>query len=255
MRNRPATILIVDDDPETHVRVQAGLESGNLFHRREAFRWLSAFSPAEARRCLVNEHFDLVLLDLSFVGSRDDGWNLLEELRQKLPSIPVVMLSGNDGEDARVRGLRGGADDFVAKPFRARELTARLEAVLRRAMIPVDTNAQADLPQGAFLNIAKSCITAPNGCRIHLTKTEFPLIQYLIAHAPRAVPREELAARAYRNASNEPLSAHAVDVAIARIRKKIIPYFGEVLSTIYGIGYSWNYTPEADSKHPDFQQT
>lgn len=239
MKSQAATILIVDDDPETHIRVQAGLASGNLFHKREAFKWLSVFSPSEARRCLQNEHFDLVLLDLSFVGSRDDGWDLLGELRRKLPSIPIVMLSGNDGEDARVRALRSGADDFVAKPFRARELTARIEAVLRRATIPV-SSVQAHFPRGASLNLSRSCITLADGSCIRLTKTELPLLQYLIAHAPRAISRDELAARAYRKASDNPLSPHTVDVSIARIRKKIIPALGEILSTVYGIGYSWN---------------
>lgn len=251
MKNRTVTILIVDDVPETHMQVRTGLERENLFYGREAFKSLSAFSPNEARICFRNEAFDLVLLDLAFVGSRADGWDLLGELRRQMPNVPVIILSGNDDESARVRGLRGGADDFIAKPFRTRELTARIEAVLRRTTVSAATEIRSCFPDGVFADVAASCLFAADGSRIALSKTELSLLQYLAANASRVVSREELSARALRQKSDDFVSIHAVEVAIARLRKKLVPAFGEAILTVYGVGYRWLFKGKNASEKSD----
>src|SRR5262249_23531010 len=126
-RMKSPRIVVVEDEPAIRRGVTAALRlSGyEVAEAADGDKGLSEASRADA---------DLVLLDLML--PRKDGLSVLRELRQVRPAVPVIILTARGGEEERVRGLKMGADDYVVKPFSARELLARVEAVLRRSLGP-----------------------------------------------------------------------------------------------------------------------
>jgi two-component system, OmpR family, response regulator RpaB len=137
---------------------------------------------------------DLVLLDIML--PKKDGLSVLSELRKSHPSRPVILLTARGTEEDKVRGLKLGADDYVVKPFSARELLARVEAILRRtAPKPPEVN-QVTLGKG-IIDIPRREIRWPDGGRLELSETETALLQYLVTNRSRAVTREELLERVW----------------------------------------------------------
>jgi DNA-binding response OmpR family regulator len=167
----------------------------------------------EARRADV----DLVLLDLLL--PRMDGLDVLAELRVTHPSLPVVILTARGSEDDRVRGLRSGADDYVVKPFSAKELLARVEAVLRRS---------ADRPApilhiklgDTVVDCGRREVCRPDGERVSLSEMEANILQRLAAHAGRAVSREELLACVW-GLRDGAVETRAIDMHVTRLRQKL----------------------------------
>ena len=167
----------------------------------------------EARRAGV----DLVLLDL--LMPRMDGFSVLTELRVTHPSLPVIILTARGSEDDRVRGLRIGADDYVVKPFSARELLARVEAVLRRSperAQPVVTVSSGD----TVVDCARREIVRGSSDRVPLSQMEVDILQRLAAHAGRAVSREELLSCVW-GLNDGTVETRAIDMHITRLRQKL----------------------------------
>ena len=187
----------------------------------------------EARRAGV----DLVLLDLLL--PRKDGFDVLAELRVTHPSLPVVILTARGSEDDRVRGLRGGADDYVIKPFSARELLARVEAVLRRSAdrpMPVVRIRHGD----TTIDCARREIQYADGQRVPLSDMETNIMLRLAAHAGRAVSREELLASVW-GLRDGGVETRAIDMHITRLRQKltngVVDDTKEWIVTVRGKGY------------------
>src|SRR5439155_12057125 len=134
----------------------------------------------------------LVLLDLML--PRKDGLEVLADLRRLRPTLPVIVLTARGTEDDRVRGLKMGADDYVVKPFSARELLARVEAVLRRS---VDRPAEVRAARlgRAVIDFDRREVQWPDSSRVELSETEVAILRFLVAHQKRAVSREELLTR------------------------------------------------------------
>jgi DNA-binding response OmpR family regulator len=180
---------------------------------------------------------DLVLLDLLL--PRLDGLEVLRELRKARPSLPVIILTARGTEDDRVRGLKMGADDYVVKPFSARELLARVEAVLRRAV-----GRAAEVPRArlgrAVIDFSRREVRWSDRERGELSETETAILGYLIAHRKRAVSREELLTHVW---GIEPigLETRTVDMHIARLRTKLRDPSGrktpEAVLTVRAHGY------------------
>ena len=124
-----ASVLIVDDDADIRGLLREVLE-------RASHTVIEAGDGREGLRLFHAEQPDLVILDVSMPGF--DGWQTLERIRE-LSAVPVVMLSAQDHELAKVRGLRGGADDYVTKPFGPQELLARVEGLLRKGRTETDS--------------------------------------------------------------------------------------------------------------------
>jgi len=167
----------------------------------------------EARRAGV----DLVLLDLLL--PKMDGFDVLAELRVTHPSLPVIILTARGSEDDRVRGLRSGADDYVVKPFSARELLARMDAVLRRTPdrpTPVVRISGGD----TTVDCARREVVRGNHERIALSEMEADILQRLAAHAGRAVSREELLACVW-GLRDGGVETRAIDMHITRLRQKL----------------------------------
>jgi len=187
----------------------------------------------EARRAGV----DVVLLDLLL--PKMDGIEVLRELRQTHPSLPVIILTARGSEDDRVRGLRSGADDYVVKPFSARELLARVEAVLRRSperTPPPKRIASTD----AAVDCARREIVRGGGERVPLSEMEASILERLAAHAGRVVSREELLASVWGLRDGN-VETRAIDMHVTRLRQKLAgdPPEGKQdwIVTVRGKGY------------------
>jgi DNA-binding response OmpR family regulator len=185
----------------------------------------------------VRRGVDLVLLDLLL--PRRDGLDVLAELRKVRPTLPVIILTARGTEEDRVRGLKMGADDYVVKPFSARELLARVEAVLRRS---VDRPAEvlgARLSR-AVIDFNRREVRWSAHERSELSETEIALLSFLVANKTRAVSREELLTRLWGIGPRE-VETRTIDMHIARLRMKLRDPSGretpEAIVTVRSCGY------------------
>ena len=223
------TILTVEDD----AAIRRGVVDAVRFAGHEAIEAADFVSGCEAA---LRREYDLLLLDLVLPGG--SGLELLKRLRLSRPLTPVIILSAKGEEADRVRGLRGGADDYVVKPFGLQELLARVEAVLRRSPArPLDvprlsfTSGTVDLQRGETI--------FADGRRESLTEREVSLLRYLATNRTRAVSRDELLENVWQiDAAN--VSTRVIDMTISRLREKLAglqPTADPVLQTVHGRGY------------------
>src|SRR3990172_3505360 len=167
----------------------------------------------EARRAGV----DLILLDLLL--PKMDGFEVLKELRITHPALPVIILTARGSEDDRVRGLRAGADDYIVKPFSARELLARVDAVLRRSPerpTPVVRISGGD----TTVDCGRREVCHSDRERVALSEMESDILQRLASHAGRVVSREELLASVW-GLRDGGVETRAIDMHITRLRQKL----------------------------------
>ena len=180
---------------------------------------------------------ELVLLDLLL--PKMDGLALLAELRKTRPTLPVIILTARGAEEDRVRGLRGGADDYVVKPFSARELLARVEAVLRRSPerpVPVKAIKTAT----GTVDFDRSEIVFGGGQRTSLSEMEAGVLVHLAANHGRVVSRGELLMRVWGIGGGK-VETRAIDMHITRLRGKLkspeVDDGPEWIVTVRGKGY------------------
>ncbi len=180
---------------------------------------------------------DLVLLDLLL--PKRDGLQVLAELRRTHPDRPVIILTARGTEEDRVRGLKLGADDYVVKPFSARELLARVEAVLRRTTRKPEAFACVGVP-GGTVDLARREVRWAGGTRCELSETEAAILTFLLQHRERAVAREEILGRVWGIATAG-LETRTVDMHVARLRGKLRDPHGtdaaETILTVRSHGY------------------
>ena len=178
--------------------------------------------------------FDLVVLDLML--PRLDGMEVCRRLRAARPGLPILMLTARGSEDDKVRGLVEGADDYVTKPFSARELLARVRALGRRA--PAGESLDEIEIDGALIDLMR--MTVVRGTQhTSLTPREVGIVRWLYRHRDRVVSRAELLERVFGQRSD--LQTRAVDMAIAVLRRKIEadPETPTVVVSVKGAGYAW----------------
>lgn len=178
---------------------------------------------------------DLVLLDVLL--PRLDGFGVLAKLRAARPTLPVILVTAKGAESDRVQGLKGGADDYVVKPFSAKELLARVEAVLRRsAARPVDVGG-VDVA-GRRVDFERREVRVDGGGPRILSEREADLLRYLAANVGRVISRDELLRNVWR-LDPRGVETRAVDMHVARLREKL----GDdadaprVVVTVRGKGY------------------
>lgn len=178
----------------------------------------------------TNRHQALVL-DLMLPGL--DGWEILRRLRASGRRLPVLVLTARDAVEDRVTGLDLGADDYLAKPFAASELRARLRAILRRhGEEPAHLFAVADLRVNTITREVRRA-----GVRLDLTAREFALLECLLRAEGRPVTRTELLQQVW-NLQFEP-GTNVVDVAVQRLRRKLDDgHSPALLQTVRGLGYA-----------------
>ena len=228
-----AHLLIVEDDGEMRRMVarllrEAGFRVSAARDGREMWEVMDA--PAGPP--------DLVLLDVTLPGP--SGLDLLRKLRKR-SRIPVVMLTARGEEMDRVMALDLGADDYVAKPFAARELVARVRALLRRAAPSPDAAVARSRRigfAGWVLDTARRELIAPDGAAVDLSGAEYDLLAAFLEHPGRVLSREQLLEVAKRRVGTDPFD-RTVDVQVSRLRRKIEPEEGSppLIKTVRGAGY------------------
>jgi DNA-binding response OmpR family regulator len=183
----------------------------------------------------VRQQYDLLLLDLVLPGC--GGLDILRAVRSTRPTQPVIILTARGDEHDRVEGLRGGADDYVVKPFSVKELLARVEAVMRRSPGRPSDLAEVTVPAGT-VDFARREVRFSNGERSELSDREVELLRYLVNNAERAVTRDELLANVWR-ISPDGLPTRTIDMHVARLREKLRDDSDEpqILLTVRGKGY------------------
>lgn len=218
-------ILVVDDDPWVRKLVRGYLE-------RAGFAVVTAATGSEALTEFAAHLPDLVVLDLMLPEM--DGLAVTQRIRS-CSSVPIIILTARATEDDRVLGLELGADDYVVKPFSARELEARVRAVFRRT----ENAPQAPrILEAAGIRVDLERREAQvDGKPVELTALEFDLLAFFVRHPDRAFTRLELL-EAVRGSSFTSFE-RAVDSHVKRLRRKVepIPEFPKRIVTVYGVGY------------------
>jgi two-component system phosphate regulon response regulator OmpR len=220
-------ILVVDDD--TRLR-----ELLKTFLSRSGFRVSTAMHAAEARQHLDALDFDLIVLDVMMPGQT--GLDFAAELRQT-NDVPILMLTAMGEPKDRIAGLEKGVDDYLPKPFEARELLLRIQNVLKRgrpAKAEAPTAAERKVAFGPFQFDLELGELAQKGKRVPLTDAEIALLRALAAQLGQVLGREALS-KSVGNDVNE----RAIDVQVTRLRRKIEPDpgFPRYLRTVRGQGY------------------
>ena len=220
-------ILIVDDEPRMTRFIRMNLEL-------EGYRVVEAHNGLDALEKARTDLPDLVILDVMMPEL--DGFDTLEMLRE-VSNVPVIMLTVRSDEEDKVRGLELGADDYVTKPFGARELASRVRAVLRRTQGPVT-------PEGAILQIDDRLSIDYNsrevlveGKRIKLRPTEFRMLYHLIENAGWVVPHETLLAKVWGYEYREEIQYLRLYVTYLRQKIEPDPSHPRYILTERGVGY------------------
>jgi DNA-binding response OmpR family regulator len=221
-------ILTIEDD----AAIRRGIVDALSFAGYEV---IQSGDGKQGSRDAVTRQYDLLLLDM--VLPSKSGLEILREVRNARPTLPVIILSARGEENDRVTGLRMGADDYVVKPFSVDELLARVEAVLRRSPArPTDVQCLA-IP-GGCLDFARCEVQFDDGGREELSERERDLLRYLARHSGRVISREELLSNVW-HIDARGISTRTIDMHVARLREKLRDVGGtpRVLLTVRGKGY------------------
>ena len=224
---RKMQILVVDDEPAIVRLVRVKLES-------DGYAVLTASRGEEALRMLQVDNPDLVILDLMMPDM--DGTETLRRIRSR-SQLPVIMLTALGSDREKVKGLEGGADDFVTKPFNPDELAARVAAVLRRAK---GEGAHSDLAllryPGVEIDLARRHVTV-SGNEVRFSRTEWALLDQLGSNVGRVMLHGELLTRIWGPEFRNEASYLRTWVSRIRSKLKAGPDAETFLTTFPGIGY------------------
>ena len=226
-----ATIFVVEDEASFVEALSIGL-------RREGFDVVVAVDGAEALDRFDEVRPDLVLLDVML--PKVTGLEVCRQLRKRT-QVPIIMVTAKSAEIDTVVGLEVGADDYVTKPYRIRELVARIRAVLRRAEAtgPVSTLAPGTIEVGDVRLDPDEHRASVSGADVSLPLKEFELLHLLLANAGRVLPRETLIDRVW--GTDYVGDTKTLDVHVKRLRSKIEPDPANPtrIVTIRGLGYKY----------------
>jgi DNA-binding response OmpR family regulator len=218
-------VLVVEDEQKVAAALRQGLES-------EGYSVAVAPSGEEAFFRVNTEAFDVVLLDLGLPGR--DGLEILKALRQRGLDTRVLVLTARDTLDDRVRGLDGGADDYLVKPFAFTELVARIRALVRRGRVAEGPRLEAaDLRMDLW-----SRKVTRAGQSVELTAREFEVLECLLRFQGQVVSRDTLARVVWKERSRTPALDNVIDAHVARLRKKVdLDGPCKLIHTVRGVGF------------------
>ena len=203
---------------------------------REGFQTIIVDNGLDALPVFDREGADLVLLDVMLPGM--SGMEVCRKLRE-VSSVPIIMLTAKDSELDKVLGLELGADDYVTKPYSARELIARIRAVLRRRSAETDSATESVLQGGPVrMDIDRHVVTV-NGEEISMPLKEFELLEILLRNVGRVMTRGQLIERVW--GADYVGDTKTLDVHIKRLRSKIEPDSSapQYVVTVRGLGYKF----------------
>jgi two-component system OmpR family response regulator len=212
-------VLIVEDEPRLARQLAASLNAAGY----------AVDCAADGTRADVlgsTETYDAIVLDLGLPGT--DGLSLLRLWRDRHLTTPVLVLTARGSWHEKVQGIDGGADDYMAKPFRIEEVLARLRALIRRS----HGQANPALRCGNIVLDPRAASVTVAGVPVKLTSHEFRVLSYLMHHAGRVVPQGELVEHIYAHGADR--DSNTVEVFIARLRRKL---GAASITTVRGLGY------------------
>lgn len=219
-------ILVAEDDPALQAALAFSLKQVNSY----AVDLVGDGVAADAY--LQGSSFDLLVLDLGL--PRIDGFEVLRRLRGRDSGLPVLIMSGRDQPQEKVRGLDMGADDYIVKPFSLHEFEARVRALLRRGLCGASTR----ITRGALSFDTVTRIAAVDGRPLKLSTRETALLEVLIKQFGRVVAKDRLMEHLY--SSDESPGDNAIEVFVHRLRKKLAAS-PVTVTTYYGHGYQLDY--------------
>jgi len=212
-------VLLVEDDPLLGEGLYTGLKQDGY-----AVDWMHDGKMAEA--ALDVEHFDILILDLGL--PKQDGLHVVQKLRDKGNSIPVLILTARDSLDDRIKGLDVGADDYMTKPFDLEELNARMRALLRRSA----GRAAPKLTHGNLTLDPAAHEARYNNAILDLPPKEYAVLQTLLENVGKVISKTKLQETLYSWEND--VASNALEVHIHHLRKKLGSNF---IRTIRGVGY------------------
>ena len=232
------TILVVEDDGP----IRRGIVE---LLRVSGYEVVECGDGNSGLKAAIDGHIDLALLDVFLPGI--DGFQLLRRIRAERPGLPVIMVTARGTEADRVRGLEGGADDYVVKPFSPKELLARVSAVLRRSFERSGLVRRL-LADGTEVNLERSEVLLASGETRSLSDRDVRFLSYLAESKGRAVHRDELLLRVW---GIDPRGVHTrtVDMLVKRLRVKLDDpqESARFVRTVRARGYMLGIEVEVDS--------
>ncbi len=219
-------ILVIEDDPAVRRGIVDVLEYAG-------YQTLEAADGHAGMVAALRANYRLLLLDLVMPGP--SGFDILDALRKKRPGQAVIILSARGEENDRVRGLVGGADDYVVKPFSMKELLARVDAVLRRTCERAAPSDERPVP-GGTADFRERALLFHDGRREDLSEREAQLLRYLIDSRGRLVTREEILRQLW-NLDPDRTDTRTLDMHVMHLRAKLGDKEQAVLSTVRGKGW------------------
>jgi DNA-binding response OmpR family regulator len=215
-------LLVVEDDPRLRAVLVRGLEANGYFAD-------TASSAENAFELLAFTDYAVLIVDWRLPGM--SGLDVVKRVRSKGMDCAVLMLTARDAPADRISGLDAGADDYLVKPFDFGELLARLRALQRR---PGNTDSRT-LRRGRLTLDPVTRSVDAGGTPLHLTGTEFRILELLMLRAPALVDRRLIAQHAWKD-ETDPVGSNAIDVRMARLRAKLAGSGAEIV-TVRGAGY------------------
>ena len=222
-------ILIVDDEPAIRDMVAYALRKGD-------FEPVHAGDAREAQAAIAARVPDLILLDWMLPGI--SGLELARRWRRDelTRAVPVIMLTARGEENDRVSGLESGVDDYVVKPFSARELLARIRAVMRRSR---DDDADGSVGVGDLRIDGAAHRVFAGAAPVHVGPTEYRLLHFFMTHVDRVYTRAQLLDHVW--GGNVYVEERTIDVHIRRLRKALEPFgLDAMVQTVRGAGYRFS---------------
>lgn len=221
-----ARILVVDDDDE----IRAMLDSTLRF---SGFEVTQASTGADAIAALASSPPDVVVLDVMMPGV--DGFEVVQLIRRRDATLPVLFLSARDAVEDRVRGLRLGGDDYVTKPFSAVEVIARIETLLRRTALTEPDPEDAAIRVADLVLDEQRHLVERGGTRIDLSPTEFRLLQMLMANPDQVLSKSQILREVWLYDFGG--EANVVERFISSLRRKLDAHGDPLIETVRGFGY------------------
>ena len=223
-------ILIVEDEPS----VREGLIEALAV---EGYEPCGVETGEEALEKFQGEKWDLCILDVKLPG--ESGFEVCRKLREHWQT-PILFLTAFSDEANTVRGLELGGDDYVAKPFRLKELLSRVRSLIRRARMGQETEEGKYLTSGAFSLNLKSKKIEQNGEELIFTPKECQMVYLLMNAWPDKVSRQELVEVVW-DKNGKYIEDNTIRVHVSRLREKLGTFEGKTyLETVRGVGYRWN---------------
>ncbi len=227
--SRKPHILIVEDEEA----IRSGLIDVLHYH---GYTTDAAADGRQGLEMALSGKYDLILLDVMLPGM--DGFEICNRIRVQDREQPIIMLTAKSQDEDIIQGLQLGADDYVSKPFSVAQLVLRIQAVLRRSRIGIETDNTIMLCDDHHIDI-RNMSGRLGGREVVFTRREVEILQYLSMNTERPVSRDELLNKLWGYAKNLDLETRTVDIHIAKIRRKIEadPAHPRFLVTVRGAGY------------------